>query len=334
MTHKSAPGAGAECYDGSVGVLVHFTQVYQTRGRHRRRQLWGRCFFFAGARIARVSAEMSAPDARVSVQSGTARESLLRILGDLVYPSGQQVPSRALITVLADVGYGEQAARQAIARCARLGIIAGERTGRYARWSLTPRGQRLLEDGNKRARQLGTEPPEWRGEWLAVFVSVPHERRALRLSLYRALRWSGCGMPEPGLWISAHPDRADQVRDIMQRNGLQSSTISFVGRAGNVGPTDLELVNRAWDMAAVAHDYRDALSRLDTSSTSVRGPVALRSLLQVDAILQDMVSRDPWLPETLCPHWPGRAHAAALVAFRDELLVPARAYWDELLPLS
>lgn len=255
---------------------------------------------------------------------------LLRLLGDFVFPENRPAPTKALIALLADTGFGEHAARQTINRCAQLGLIVSSRNGRMAQWSLTARGMELMADGNRRARELGDEPEPWDGRWLAVIVSVPHDRRAIRQKLYRTLSWAGCGMPEPSLWICAHPGRAERIGAELAGLDLDQTAISFVGSAGAVGLRDADLVARAWDLDLVAAGYRQALQQFDIDVLP-RGAELIRQLVAVDGVLQTMVSQDPWLPADLSPDRSIRDDAARLVAYREQLLESARGHWARLL---
>ncbi|WP_082833443.1 PaaX family transcriptional regulator C-terminal domain-containing protein [Rhodococcus sp. LB1] len=274
---------------------------------------------------------VSAVPETVEMQQGSARIVLLRILGDLVHPTSTPVPTMALLTVLSDAGFGTHAARQAISRCARMGAITGEKDGRSTRWLLTDAGQDLVVDGNARARQLGAQPGPWDGRWLTLAVSVPHERRVIRQKLYRTLSWEGCGSPVPGIWISAHPDRRERISVALERFGLDQTAVSFIGEASGIGLSETQLVSQAWDLDAVSRSYSAAVSQFDAALEPTSGPHALRLLLHVDEVLQRLVSQDPCLPSELCPGWTGRQDATRLLSFRDVLLVPARAYWDEVL---
>ncbi|MBY4575631.1 hypothetical protein ACN94_18920 [Gordonia paraffinivorans] len=255
---------------------------------------------------------------------------LLRLLGDFVFPENSPAPTKALIALLGDCGFGEHAARQAINRCAQLGLIAGGRNGRSTEWALTARGLELMADGNRRARELGSDPARWDGRWLAVIISVPHDRRAIRQKLYRTLGWAGCGMPEPSLWICAHPGRAERIAADLAALDLDRAAISFVGSAGAVGLDDAELVARAWDLGLVADNYRRAVQQFDVAATP-QGAELIRQLVEVDGVLQSMVSQDPWLPAELSPDRSIREHAALLVDYRERLLGSARAHWGRLL---
>ncbi|WKN60686.1 PaaX family transcriptional regulator C-terminal domain-containing protein [Rhodococcus opacus] len=126
------------------------------------------------------------------------------------------------------------------------------------------------------------------------------------------------------MWIAAHLDRRGRIAAALLRFELDKAAVSFVGKASGIGLSDAELVARAWDLDSVSRDYRAAMDRFAAAPEPESGPDAVRLLLQVDGVLQDMVSQDPWLPSELCEGWTGRQDAAGLLAYRDALLVPAR----------
>jgi len=59
--------------------------------------------------------------------STSAKAQLLTVLGELVLPRGGQAWTRSLVDVLGLLGIEERNARQAFARTAEQGFIAGER---------------------------------------------------------------------------------------------------------------------------------------------------------------------------------------------------------------
>src|SRR5260221_9886352 len=117
------------------------------------------------------------PPASVRRRVVSARSLLLTVLGELVLPAGRPVWTSSLLHVLTGVGVEEQTARQAIARGAAAGWIAGERHGREVRWEITPAGRKLIEDGARRVYSLSSGTPEWDGRWLILLITIPQSLR-------------------------------------------------------------------------------------------------------------------------------------------------------------
>jgi phenylacetic acid degradation operon negative regulatory protein len=255
---------------------------------------------------------------------------LLSVLGEFVFPTGKAVWTASLIRVLMDVGFERDAARQAVARCAKAGWLEGERHGRDVRWSLTPAGIALVDNGIKRVEDLAREPDVWDGRWLALFITIPQHQRVVRAPLYRSLSWDGCGNPAPGVWLTAHADRRDRITELVARFGLQDTTLSFVGPSTAIGLSDDEIVKRAWNLETLADEY----ARLVAAFASRRprsGPAALSTLLELDELLQRLPYLDPLLPAALAPKWQGRRDAKFLLERRAAWLSPAREHWLEIV---
>jgi phenylacetic acid degradation operon negative regulatory protein len=261
---------------------------------------------------------------------GSARFTLLNVLGELVRPAGEPVWTAALLEVLARAGVEQAAARQAIARCAAAGWIARERVGRDVRWRLTADGLALVEDGIRRVEALREAPAQWDGRWLVLVVSIPQTRRHVRGRLYRSLRWAGFGNPAPGVWISPHVERAAGLARIVRRLELGAGAVSFAGEAAAVGMSEPEMVARAWELDELGR-YYTSLARGFARRRPRSPAVALQALLDLDAALQRLPYRDPVLPAQLLPGWPGRRHATALLDRRAAWLPLATREWAAIV---
>jgi phenylacetic acid degradation operon negative regulatory protein len=257
---------------------------------------------------------------------GTARATLLNILGDLTFPNEEPVPTAAFIHLMEKVGYTQHAARQAVSRCVAAGWIDGERRGRTTSWSLTATGQRLVADGIAGVERLSDEQGEWDGQWLVLVVSIPRQQRSGRDRLYRALRWDGFGNPSPAIWVSPHPDRYRRTAEALESLGLEDVTLSFRGRPDVLGMRPPELVAKGWDTHGLTKMYRECCQRFGAMSPKTDEDHAI-ALLQLDGELQQLLVKDPQLPDPLLPGWSGRNDAATLLTYRQEWRPAAREYW-------
>lgn len=268
--------------------------------------------------------------ARPVVSAGSARSLLLTVLGDFAYPNRRPVWTSSLLYVLQGVGIEGQTARQAIARGAAAGWMAPERHGREVRWQLAPAGIALIEEGLERVASLSAEPPPWDGNWLVLMVTVPHSARAVRKKLYGPLRYAGFGNPTPGVWLSPHVERAAEAKRIVERLGLASSTLSFIGSSAAVGLSDREIVEQAWDLDEVIGRYEAALARFRDVEPGPGDPV-LFTHVQLANELQRFPFIDPQLPEALLPEWIGREAARLFIRLRGEWWDAAHRRWREVV---
>lgn len=260
---------------------------------------------------------------------GSARSLLVTILGELVWPTGEPVWTSTLVRILGGLGIEEQTARQAIARGAQSGWIVGERRGREVRWSLGPKLEHIFEVGSKRVFSLSDPFLDWPGTWLALLVTVPSSQRRARRPLYAGLTWAGFGNPAPGLWLTPHVERLDEVRTLIEELGLREHTVSLVGKVDQVGIDEADVVERGWDLAALRGHYEqvlEAVSGLDPAP----GDETLFAFLRMINEWQRLPSVDPELPEALLPDWIGRRVARRIESLRAKWTPSVRARYSEL----
>ena len=109
----------------------------------------------------------------------------------------------------------------------------------------------------------------------------------------------------------------DAARAAAEANRVLENVDLFVGEYR--GPhTDRELLERCWDLPAIAEQYREFVARYEPRLQNER---ARRTLRDDEAFVERMwlvhdyrkfTYVDPGLPSTLLPaHWPGNAAAAA-----------------------
>jgi phenylacetic acid degradation operon negative regulatory protein len=191
---------------------------------------------------------------RRELGAASARSLLLTVLGEFVLPGGRPVWTATFLDALALLGVEEKAVRQALARSAAEGWLAGERHGRRTSWRLTPSGRRLLTDGTERIYGFGRPVRDWDGQWLLVLASVPETNRRLRHLLRTRLSWNGLGNLSPGVWVSPHPEREQDVREVLREIGVADSSTIFAGRLGDLGEAR-RVAGQAWQLDQIAPLY-------------------------------------------------------------------------------
>jgi phenylacetic acid degradation operon negative regulatory protein len=240
----------------------------------------------------------------------SARGLLFTVLGEFVLPTGGSAWTSAFIEVFARLGVEEKAIRQALARTAADGWISPERHGRRTRWRLTPDGDRLLTDGTKRIYAFAGSQRDWDGSWLLVLARVPESDRPARHLLRTRLSWAGLGSPAPGVWITTHAERADEVEQVLRQAGVTDGQVFVATRRG--GGELAALVGQAWDLPSIEQSYGEFLAEFAPQ------PAAdpLTRLIELVHAWRRFPSIDPGLPARLLPaRWSG-ARAARLFAAR------------------
>ncbi len=260
----------------------------------------------------------------------SARSLLLTVVGEFCFPRHDAVWTTALIRVLGGLGVESHAARQAITRSADAGWIVSERHGRAVRWRLTGQGRAVVEDGVRRAAEYLRPSARWDGRWLVLLVSVPQQERTTRKRLYGGLAWLRMGNPMPGLWLTPHVHALDELHALVARFDLAGSAIAFVGQTQDVGLTDEQVVEKAWNLSDLAERYRAFLTQ-SSDHRPVGGDDVLFGYLRQRNLLQRFMRLDPQLPEELLPGWVGREAAEVFRARREQWAGAAWTRWEEVL---
>jgi phenylacetic acid degradation operon negative regulatory protein len=264
---------------------------------------------------------------------GSARSLLLTVLSELVVPADEPVWTRSLLYALAGLGVSEHTGRQTLARASRRGWIDGERRGREVRWTATRHLETMLEELTRRVESLSSPPKVWDGDAIFLNVVVPLEKKAVRPRLYSALAWAGFGNPMPGLWASPHVSRLDEARAAIDELGLRGTTIAAIGRLADGGLRTREVIERSWDLDAVAVQYVELLRRYEHLSPGP-GDEVLFSYLSLVHEWRGFPAIDPQLPEDVLPDWIGRTAADTFVTLRARWEPAMRHRWREVVDMT
>ncbi|MEU8346915.1 transcriptional regulator, PaaX family [Actinomadura meyerae] len=258
---------------------------------------------------------------RRELGAASARSLLLTVLGEFVLPGGEAVWTAAFLRALGLLGVEEKAVRQALARSAAEGWLAGERRGRRTAWRLTPAGERLLTDGTERIYGFGGPVGPWDGRWLLVLATVPETSRKLRHLLRTRLAWSGLGNLSPGVWVSPHPGREAEVRGVLAEIGVADTSTLFTGELGDLAEAR-RVARQAWDLDEIELAYEDFLDAVGALRPADEpGTFAAHTRLVQE--WRRFPFLDPALPAELLPDdWSG-SQAFALFHERHDAWRPA-----------
>lgn len=266
---------------------------------------------------------------RRELGAASARSLLLTVLGEFVLPAGKPVWTAAFLDALGLVGVEEKAVRQALSRSAGEGWIASEKHGRRTRWRLTAAGERLLTDGTDRIYGFGDPPADWSGEWLMILASVPESDRRLRHLLRTRLAWNGLGNLSPGVWVSPHPERDPQVREVLKEIGVAETATLFTGRLRDLDEAR-RVARQAWDLGEIAGAYEDFLTAVD----KMRPEDDARAFADLTRLVQEwrrFPFLDPALPPELLPYdWTGWRAREIFHARHDAWRPAADRHWTAL----
>lgn len=273
------------------------------------------------------------------------RDLVFTLFGDYLLHRRGPVWVGSILELLEPLGVSASAARTTLSRMGGKGWFVTERRGRRSYYELTPKGRKLLEEGEERIHHPRWGRP-WDGRWLMVAYSVPEEERKLRDRLRDRLLWLGFGSLGNGLWVSPHPV-AEEVRQEADALGLSEYTEIF--RADHLGFSDPDrLVSRCWDLQAINGRYEDFIQRHLPDFRATRrvldgGEEASDAIGPEEFFVhrfrlvheyREFPLLDPHLPERLLPEgWAGECASVFFETYHELLAEPAEAYVEERLEI-
>ena len=226
------------------------------------------------------------------------------------------------------VRWSSGAARTAISRLARRGVLESSRDGRHSSYRLTQNAADELLAGGAWIARFGEQERPW-DELDGRRLLLPEEQSAQRRSLRAKLRWLGFAPLYDGLWVSPdapNPTVAKRLSDF----AFGAMTVFRAAELELKNSTNRRPVD-AWDVDAIARHYEDLIDGGDRCSTGtpgqIAGAAAVRARTQIMDTYRHIPLLDPQLPtDLLPPGWP-RARARELfVAIYDGLAEQAELH--------
>ena len=256
---------------------------------------------------------------------------IFTLYGDMVHQAGHgSLWIGALIRLMAPFGISEAAVRQAVSRMSRQGWLRARRHSNRAFYSVTARGTRRIEELSPR---IYGPVIEWDGRWRLLTYAIGEARRKKREQLRKELGVLGWAQLSPSTWISP-ADALGAARQAAQASRTLDAVQLFVGEyAGPLG--DRELLERCWDVAAIAAAYRAFNERYaprlagerEASALDDEGALVERLWLVHD--YRKFAYLDPGLPSELLPaHWPGTSAAALFREHYAALELKSQRYFN------
>ena len=258
------------------------------------------------------------------------QDLVITLLGTYVRPFARTVWSGGLVVLLGEFGFSDGAARAALTRLVRRGLIARVRSGRLVHYRLTPRCEGLLVEGDGRIFTLGRLPAD-AGPWTVLWHQIPEDRRLERTRLGRRLRFLGFGSVQDSVWVSPH-DHSTEVAELLRELGVAEHGTVFVARVGD-GPGLPALVARAWDLTGLEEGYGAFCLEFEpyraAGGTSLGDREAFLVRTRMTHVFRAFAQVDPELPDELAPLSEARTRAADIFeAVYTELAPASQRHFD------
>ncbi len=255
---------------------------------------------------------------------------LLTLLGDYWWQRTEPLPSAAIVGLLAEFGVSDSAARAALSRLTRTGLLVTSRSGRRTFVRLSGRAADVLDDGARRIFSFGKGGAAWDGMWSLVAFSIPEQHRSARDELRKALRWLGFAPLYDGLWVSPRDHAADVLSRLKDLGITTATAFRATALPAGVAASASDIPARAWDLAGLRDAYQQFISfagilRDQTVAGEISAGDALVARTRVMNEWRAFPAMDPDLPdELLPPAWPRAAARELFIACYD-LLGPLAA---------
>lgn len=268
-----------------------------------------------------------------------ARSALFDLYGDHLRQRGGRATVAALIRLLSPLGIAEPAVRTAISRMVRQGWLHPVRLPSGPGYQLTPRAGRRLDEAASRIYRTGRAG--WDGRFDLIVVAQPHQR-SQRERLAGDLAFLGYGRLDSGVWIAARP--AGEIDTLLDDADIQFDRFSAVHISHSHEPdggdsATTALIQRAWDIPAIAAAYQDFVRRttpvVEPVGRSSPDRVAYAARFELVHAWRAFLFRDPALPASLLPQpWPGSAAAAFFDRHANKLRPAADRFVDHCLNIK
>ncbi len=259
------------------------------------------------------------------------QELVITMLGTYVRPFGDRVWSGGLVLLLGELGFSNGAARVALTRLVRRGLIARERAGRLVHYRVTSRCDRALEEGDGRIFSLGDCADDG-GRWTVLWHQIPEARRLQRSRLARRLRFLGFGSVQDSVWVSPH-DHFDEVVRLLGELQLSEFTTLFVAQVGAASGLTA-LASRAWDLSGLVERYEafqaafEPFTRAHARARLSDGQAFVIRTRLVH-LFRGFPQLDPELPDELAPLSHARSQAVATFhCLYQGLAEPSQRHFD------
>jgi phenylacetic acid degradation operon negative regulatory protein len=264
-------------------------------------------------------------------QAGTTAQNLtVTLVADYTLRTRAWLPSAAIVALLDEAGIGSSAARTAISRLFRRGVLESSRDGRYSSYRLTQAAVGNLTAGGTWIARFATRAEPWDGYWTLVSFSFPQEERSQRRALREQLRWLGYAPLYDALWVS--PDAPNPtVKDRLTTTTLGTMTMFRARHVELATQTNRNPID-AWDIATIARRYNTFIRRWKPLLPRIRsGKVAGAAAVQARTEIMDAYRHfpivDPELPIELMPaRWPRADAREVFVAVYDGLAEQAQEH--------
>jgi phenylacetic acid degradation operon negative regulatory protein len=276
----------------------------------------------------------------VSIFTGEARDLvdrsarpqslIITIYGAYSRNHGGWFSANSIIQLCTELDVQEDAARSALARFKRRGILLSKKQNGVVGYAISPEMRKTFDQGDNRVLQR-REAPINKG-WILVAFSIPEDMRAVRYQLRSRLIRIGFAQVTGGLWI-APLQLANDAISLAQSLRIEKYMNIFSAEHMAFAPTPVA-VGQWWDLEGIQEVYKSfnktAKPVVNYWSTKRGAPDPARAFSDYTKILTNWRHApyfDPGLPKEFLPKtWAGFPATQTFFKIHDKLAGPALNY--------
>ena len=281
----------------------------------------------------------------VSIFTGEARDLvdrsarpqslIITIYGAYSRAHGGWFSANSIIQLCTELDVQEDAARSALARFKRRGILISKKQNGVIGYSTSPEMRRTFDQGDSRVLERRVAPAN-KG-WILVAFSIPENMRAVRYQLRSRLIRIGFAQVTGGLWIAPMQLSNDAI-SLAQSLNIEKYMNVFSAEHMAFSPTPVA-VGQWWDLVGIQEVYKSfnktARPVVNYWATKRGAPDPQKAFRDYTRILTNWRHApyfDPGLPKEFLPKtWAGFPATETFFKIHDKLAQPALDYVSSLI---
>ena len=244
----------------------------------------------------------------------------------------------ALLRLMGEPDVEEGAARSALSRLKKRGVLVSDRTNGAAAYRLDPSLEDVFAEGDERI--FGHRRAQPGDPWVLAAFSVPESQRHLRHRLRKVLAGRGFGTVGAGLWI-APAQVVPHLRHELEREELDGFVELFTAQP--VDGDGADKVEQWWDLDALAQRYAAFTAEfepvrerwvgvVDEGRPVVADAHAFADYVRLLTAWRRLPFLDPGLPAEYLPaDWAGSAAEDLFTTLHELLGAPAARHAAKVL---
>ena len=246
-------------------------------------------------------------------QNPPAQRLIVTLLADY-HNVAPAVPSALIVDVLADLGVTSDAARTALSRLVKQGLIERSRAGRATSYQLSESGRRDVDETQDLILSFGRDRI-WDGRWTVVAYSVTENNdRQIRHQLRGRLRVFGFAPIYDGMWVAPYAG-VESAKVATHEIGV--ADVTYFRGPLELSDAAVQRLLQVWEIDELEADYNAFIrnfsplrERLTQGKVSPAEAIVARA--DLTSAWRLFPRRDPELPNEILGRVGSRAQARQL----------------------